>query len=71
MTDTRITTSRVKQRTLLAAIGLMERVGINVTTERLDPNTVRLTVSVPPDSADPHGARLAAAQHSESNAQTT
>ena len=59
MTDPLITTHAVKQRTVWAAMRLLERAGCDVVKQDTS-NGCTLNIVIPPDPHDIHGARLKA-----------
>lgn len=60
MTEPLVTTTALKQRVVWAATQLLRRAGCDV-IQTTDGNRVRLDVTLPAESTDPHGARLALA----------
>ena len=66
MSNIRVTTSAVKEKVVWAAAELMRRAGCLVVENKLG-NIVTLTVTIPPDSTDPHGDRLKAIKSAESS----
>lgn len=53
----RVTTRAVKEQVFKAAIRMMVMSGLQVMENRLG-DTMTVTVTIPPESTDPHGDRL-------------
>ena len=60
-----VTTMAVKQRTLWACVEILKRQGCPVTQTPTETG-IRLDITLPPDSDDPHGDRLTAARDATS-----
>lgn len=59
MSDVRVTSTAVKENVIWAATELMRKSGCVVQQNKIG-STVTITVTIPPESGDPHGERLKA-----------